>query len=110
MVCKNAQTGTSHTEKDCGFTLIGVPFCAQYINDLGCFVFEFMWGSGKYIRIKLNPGTVLYYNGFGIMHRQLSLEDGAQTHKDFNFWNIACYANSSFYSKVMASFGRLINF
>ena len=64
-------------------------------------------GGGKFIRVKLTPGTVLYYTGFGIMHRQLSLIDGAQTQQDFQFWNLAAYANKSFYEKVMSSFDRM---
>ena len=70
------------------------------------FVFEFYWGEGKFIRVKLNPGTVLYYTGFGIMHRQLSLVDGAESLQD-QFWNLAVYANKSFYEKSMSSFERI---
>ena len=63
-------------------------------------------GGGKLIRVKHNPGTVLYYTGFGIMHRQLSLVGGDESLQD-HFWNLAVYANKSFYEKAMSSFERL---
>ena len=109
MVCNNAQTGEHHFERDCAYTLIGIPFGVEDINTMGKFVFEFVWGKGKMIKVKLLPGTVLYYSGFGIMHRQISLEDGAQTKHDFKLWNIATYGNKIFYANVMSSLTRIIN-
>ena len=108
MVCQNAQTSESHFEKDCAFTLIGMPFADDGINTAGMFVFEFMWGVGKRIRIKLLPGTVIYYSAFGIMHRQISLTDWAQGQNDFKVWNIATYGNKAFYEHVLASLMLLL--
>ena len=106
MVCHNAQTGKFHVEKDCSFTLVGIPFGADGINGNGMFVFEFVWGIDKFIRIIFNPGTVIYYNGYAIIHRQVELGDQSQSEKDFKFWNLATYTNKSFYQKAMASFSR----
>lgn len=49
MVCHNAQTADLHFEKDCAFTLIGIPFGEDGINVMGHFVFEFSWGRGNFI-------------------------------------------------------------
>ena len=106
MVCYNAQTGELHFEKDSAFTFIGIPFGTDDINAMCLFVFEFGWGEGKFIRVKLIPGTVLYYTGFGIMHRQFSLVGGDESLQD-QFWNLAVYANKSFYEKSMSSFERI---
>ena len=63
-------------------------------------------GGGKFIIVKLIPGTVIYYTGFGIMHRQLSLVGGDES-LQYHFWNLAVYANKSFYEKSMSSFERI---
>lgn len=106
MVCHNAQTGQAHVEKDCSFTLIGIPFGENDINAKGMFVFEFGWGRGKFIRIKLLPGTVIYYSAHDIMHRQYSLSDQLQLFQNYNFWNVAIYTTHAFYEKAMTSFSR----
>ena len=105
MVCYNAQSGEFHFEKDSAFTFIGIPFGTDDINSMCLFVFEFGWGEGKFIRVKLIPGTVLYYTGFGIMHRQLSLVDGEESLQD-QFWYLEVYANK-YYEKEMSSFERI---
>ena len=106
MVCNDAQTREVHFEKDCSYTLVGIPFAADDINTNGMFVFELIWGEGKCITIQLNPGTVLYYNAYGIMHHQWSLINQAQSSQEFDFWNIATYTNQEFYQKVMRSLSR----
>ena len=51
MVCNNAQTGESHYEKDCAFTLIGIPFTTDDMNTSGNFVFEFWWGLQRELEL-----------------------------------------------------------
>ena len=110
MVAESAQTRDIHFEKDCAFTLVGMPFADDDINKDGMFVFEFMWGVGKQIRLKLLPGTVIYFSGFGIMHRQISLKYMAQNLQNFKIWTIATYGNKCFYEHVMASLIHILNY
>ena len=79
MVCKDAQTMTSHVEKDCAFTFIGIPFLQNVLLN---YVFEFGWGKGRFILLKLLPGTVIYYHAFGIQHRQYCLDNWASSNKN----------------------------
>ena len=109
MLCNNAQTGDLHFEKDCSYTLIGIPHGTGGINSSGSFVFEFNWGTSKFVQIKLTPGTVLYYSGYGIMHRQKSLIDNCEGKYDHEFWNLATYTNKSFYSNFMTTMARSCN-
>ena len=95
MVCNDAQTLQAHTEKDCAYTLCGIPFGEENVNKQGIFVFEFSWGPGRIIRVKHVPGTVLYYTGYGIMHRQFSLEKPGDKCPNFNFWNINTYGGKN---------------
>ena len=104
MVCRDAQTMISHIEKDCALTFIGVPFIQNVLSN---YVFEFGWGNGKFIHVKLVPGTVIYYHAFGIQHRQYCSDNWASTDPTHHFWNLACYANSAFFQKTKASFSRM---
>ena len=112
-VCKNAQTRCVHREKDCAYTLIAIPFCTTDILNVGHFVFEFVWRVETYheeltqIQIQLTPGTVIYYTGFGLMHRQISLTDNASSNKDYNFWNLSFYGNQRLYWNAIATFRRI---
>ena len=64
-VCTNAQTNDFHIEKDCSYTMIGVPIAFPEINCSGKFQFQFQWNkNGGNINVKLQQGTVLYYSGF----------------------------------------------
>ena len=101
-VCKNDQTRCLHFD----------PFVSDGNNKMGDFMFEFSWASGKYVRVKLIPGTVIYYTGYGIMHRQMSLKDKEyslhpKSQDDFKFWNISGYGNKTLYEKVMSTFSRI---
>ena len=102
----DAQTSERHTEKDCSLTLIGVPHGVDKTTLHGNYVFEFYWGDGKYIRIKLKEGTVLYYAAYLIMHRQMSLVDECKNKEKFNFLNFSTYTNQNFYQHCMTSFKK----
>ena len=109
-ICNNAQTHDNHIEKDCSYTMIGAPIGKDRINLKGKFVFEFEWNKdGGIIRVKLRPGTVLYYSGYAIMHRQTSLVDNGNQYCDFKFWNLATYGNKRIYENAIQSFKRVIN-
>lgn len=108
-VCKNAQTNDFHIEKDCSYTMIGVPISAQEINCAGKFQFQFQWNkNGGNINVKLQQGTVLYYSGFAIMHRQFSSLDKCNDSCDYKFWNLSTYGNKRLYENVMKSFNRIL--
>ena len=107
-VCTNSQTQLGHWEEDCSYTMIAVPLGIDGMNSLCYFVFEFFIDWGKLpIQIALIPGTVLYYNGYSIMHRQISISDmGLQEINDF-FCNLSTYGNKRFYTNCITSFKRL---
>ena len=58
-------------QKDCSYTLIAIPIGITGINDSGNFVFEFYYNWEDRVQVKLSPGTIPYYTGYGIMHRQI---------------------------------------
>ena len=101
--CCNARTKFLHIEKDCAYTMIAVPLGKDGINSTDNFRFEFNIRTGKSVVIQLQQGTVLYYTGFGIRHRQLSVIDEG----DEMFWNLSTYANKRFYENVLKSFARM---
>ena len=109
-VCKNAQTMKIHMEKDCSYTTNLTPHLLQDYGDYN-FLFEFVWNIQRDLKIQIGlyQGTVLYYTGFGIMHRQVS-----SIRKDDNlhnkcFWNIVSYGNKHLYTNARISLGRLQN-
>ena len=107
--CNNAQTRDFHIEKDCSYTMIAVPMASQGINYLGSFQFEFEWNkNGGVIKVKLDQGTVLYYSGYAIMHRQISSIDKCCGVIDHKFWNVSTYGNKRFYECAMKSFQRIM--
>ena len=108
-ICRNAQTRRMHCERDCSYTLIAIPHCIGDINKRGSYVFQFQCNTEKIINVKLFPGTVLYYTGNGIMHRQISLKDRGRGIYDFNFWNLSSYSNSAFFYKSISSFRKQYN-
>ena len=100
-VCYNASTYIPHIERDCSYTFIGVPFC-DVPNDTH--LFEFWVNYTRKIAIKLIPGISLYYNGYGIMHRQVKNQN---MNDNQGFWNFSTYANKSLYHNIMKSFQRM---
>jgi len=109
-ICNDAQTCDRHIEKDCSYTMIGAPIAKDNINVMGKFVFEFEWNKeGGIIKVKLRRGTVLYYSGYLIMHRQISLVDNGHQYCDFKFWSLATYGNKRLYENAIMTFKRFIN-
>lgn len=106
-ICKNAQTYVPHTEKDCAYTMIIVPMCGCDTNIRSNYVFEFEWnGSIRMLKICLKPGTVLYYSGYGITHRQLKSRCSGCSDLCHDFFNLSSYGNKHLFENVMKSFTR----
>ena len=106
-LCHNAITKVRHVERDCSYTLVSVPFhedSSHICNE--DYVFEFWFNKKRKIQIQLKPGVVLYYNGYGIMHRQVSLMPEEFTS---NFWNISTYANKGLHDNVLESFRHFLD-
>ena len=108
-ICKNAETGNLHNEEDCSYTMIAKPFFDDTIKIYGDVNFEFQWNrsSSGILRVKLVEGTVLYYSGYGIMHRQRSTK--SQVGTLFDHWNLSSYSNKMFYNCVRSSINRKVN-
>lgn len=98
-VCENAETKEYHQESDNSYTCIGIPYFTKELKDkLGLYQFQFKWNMNNEepsdINIGLHPGTLLFYSGFSVYHRQTHYS-GPKC-----FWNISSYHNSSLYSHV----------
>jgi hypothetical protein len=104
--CRDAQTLIPHCEHDCSFTMVASPYTSKTLNTNGNYVFEFYCSVLSILQIALDPGTVVYYTGNGIMHRQISLIDLGEDKEHFNFWNLSSYANQQLYSKLLATIKR----
>lgn len=102
----DAQTQIPHCEYDFSFTMIASPSTSETLNTNGNYVFEFYSNVISILQIALEPGTVLYYTGNGIMHRQISLIDLSEDKEHFNFWKLSSYANQQLYSNLLASIKR----
>ena len=104
-ICNNAQTRKKHWEKDSSYTMIASPYSDGGVNRYGFFAFEFEWNrhTGGCLKLKLKPGTVFYYTGCFIMHRQVSQIDLGRNFCDFNCWNLSSYTNKRLYDNVKKS-------
>ena len=105
-VCHNAQTKQFHCEQDCSYTLIGVPCTDDNLCREGSFVFMFQINHNKTIIINQEPGTVMYYAGHSILHRQISLIDNARNEVTYDYWNLAAYVNKALCSRIRKSLIR----
>ena len=102
-ICWNAQTNDIHCEYDCSYTIIIVSYTVGNLCIGGGYVFEFECNNSCTLQIVLEPGTVLYYTGFGIMHCQISLIDKGRDENKYNFYNLSAYANQDLYSKFIST-------
>lgn len=98
-VCENAETKEYHQESDNSYTCIGIPYVTKELKDkMGLYQFQFKWNMNNEvpsdINVGLHPGTLLFYSGFCVYHRQTHCT-GPKC-----FWNISSYHNSSLYSHV----------
>lgn len=99
-ICHNAQSYDRHIETDCTYTMIISPMCGPGLNDTEIYVFEFEWnGESDMIQLLMNQGTIVYYNGHGIGHRQINKVSGSVG----NFWNISSYANQKLFNHIICS-------
>ena len=81
--------------------------CESGLNDSVSYAFELQLdGSDEKICILLNTGTYIYFLGYGISHRQVSLNVDGEKHVHHDFWNVSSYANKHLFDNVMASFRR----
>ena len=109
-ICENARTESFHQECDASYTLIGVPKLDGCISDNESikYKFQFRWNNiedegTKGINIPLKQGICLYYNGFGLFHRQVP------NNKDYEkstFWNISMYHNNRLFNCINMSVKR----
>ena len=101
--CKNARTGEIHIERDCSYTLIAVPFHDHTIPQAIDYCFEFVFNEISKLQVRLESGVILYYNGFGILHRQMKCGPTLQNNV---FWNLSTYSNKALYECILKSFRR----
>ena len=96
--CFDASALELHQDKDCSYTIIGVPH-SEY--SVGKYVFEFAWGNrlNECINVILKQGTILYYGGYLLHHRQKEVILGP-------FYNIGCYHNNRFFNNITKSYSR----
>ena len=109
-LCKNARTEEFHQELDASYTLIGVPINYKCKNNISTsnYKFQFRWNiiddnECEGIDVGLFEGMVLYYNGFGLFHRQVPC------HAEYNnnsFWNMSMYHNYRLYNSISKSLNR----
>ena len=107
--CFSTQTKKFHQDPDCSYTIIGVPhddFSAYDNSDFkrGRGSFQFCWDGidSNFLELDLTPGTVLYYAGYTIHHRQNVYDNGY-------FFNVACYHNKRFFDNIKTSISRQDN-
>ena len=111
-LCQNARTEEFHQEVDSSYTLIGVPIKnngnMQKPMESSRYKFQFRWNhiEENYtcgFDIGLYDGTVLYYNGITLFHRQVpcSPENIKQS-----FWNLSIYHNYRLYNSISKSINR----
>ena len=100
--------------------MIVSPLCAEGVNEFISHVFEFTWnGAEGMMQILLSQGTILYYSGYGISHRQVSMNGHGNSHvcatssncifgdNQTTFWNLSSYANKRLFDNFMESFRRI---
>ena len=112
-LCENARTELFHQELDASYTMITVPYVSNDIQQKSTceYMFQFRWSNidgifNKGLNIRLNQGVSLYYNGYGLYHRQVPNET------NFNssiFWNMSMYHNKRLFHSINMSINRKNN-
>ena len=108
-ICVNAQTSELHTEKDCTYTIIGVP--KQNIKDLPNRqknnLFLLHLNDNNVFAIPMLPNTYFMFSGLYITHRQNS--GGFSTANKESFFNVASYGNQQLFNHLRSTFIRKAN-
>ena len=109
-VCENARTEKFHQECDASYTFISVPVNDNnnHIENISKYQFQFRWNhihdsNYKGINIHLREGICVYYNGFGLFHRQIPLYDNFEND---TFWNFSMYHNKRLFNCINQSIDR----
>ena len=109
-ICENARTESFHQECDTSYTLICVPYIEKSIHDNNeiNYNFQFRWNSihseeVKGINILLQEGICIYYNGFGLFHRQVP---NNKNYEKSTFWNMSMYHNKRLFNCINKSVKR----
>ena len=92
--CFYGLTQQFHQDPDCSYTIIGVPHddcppCLHPGRGRGSFQFSWDGNEFKFFDIELSKGTIMYYAGYTIHHRQSIFDHGY-------FFNVACYHDKRF--------------
>ena len=109
-LCKDAQTEVFHQELDASYTLIGIPmnFDSKDSESQCSYKFQFRWNSidsnqFNGIDIGLFEGMVLYYNGFGLFHRQVPCSNYFEKK---TFWILSMYHNYRLFNSISKTINR----
>ena len=108
-ICVNAQTAELHTEKDCTYTIIGVPnqnmkaLPKRQINNL----FLLHLNNDNVFAIPMLPQTYFMFSGLFITHRQNS--GGFSIANKESFFNVASYGNQQLFHHLRTTFKRKLD-
>ena len=106
-LCENARTELFHQELDASYTMISVPPYDLELRDKSItkYKFQFRWNvpednQFKGVNFILDEGTSLYYNGFGLFHRQIPNQ---KNYDLSSFWNLSMYHNKRLWYTIFKS-------
>ena len=105
-ICVNAQTSELHTEKDCTYTIIGIPnqnmkaLPKRRKNNL----FLLHLNKNNVFAIPMLPQTYFMFSGLYITHRQNS--GGFSIANKESFFNVASYDNQQLLNHLRTTFIR----
>ena len=112
-LCEIARTELFHQELDASHTMITVPYLSKDTKQKSTceYMFQFRWSNIdgcliKGLNIRYKQGVSLYYNGYGLYHRQVPNET------NFNssvFWNMSMYHNKRLFHSINMSINRKNN-
>lgn len=115
-ICKNAQTRDFHQENDSSYTIVSIPFFDKNMQQkIGRYHFQFRWNrrestttsTADGFDIMLNFGTLLYYHGKFLFHRQQEkVKPREEKYVDRQFWNINIYHNRKLLNHIVSSIYR----
>ena len=93
----DAQTHSPHTERDCTYTLLGVPRQEDVHKKKYCF--EIHLNTTVTLAFDMTEGVSILFSGYLLTHRQQRLAGD-------NFFSNAAYANGQLFSNAKQSLNR----
>lgn len=103
-LCVDAFTLRKHTERDCSYTLITVPKQDGLgVGHTSGYFFNFYLNNeaGDVIRVPMQLGTSIFFNGYFLTHKQSRAIDHVPT-----FVNISAYGNQKFFQSAQCTIMR----